>query len=250
MMKGHTKNMKNIIRQLLIMVMVLAGEGVSPAGHAVTIDADTIKTAVRNYIETTMPWPAGTMRMEFPVRVADVSLVTIGTGGVRYQVRSRQQEDFLGDSAFTIGFYEEGTLVKEEVVRVRMEVLRETVVSSRVLTRDAEIGPKDIRIVKKWMREVPLNAPAGADDVIGKRITASIRPNTEITTSMLRDVLVIKKGKMVQIMIDNGLMRVIGIGVSEENGAYGAMIKVKNTASNKTILARVEGESLVRVDLQ
>ncbi len=79
-------------------------------------------------------------------------------------------------------------------------------------------------------------------------MSTSIRPNMEITTNMLRDAIMIKKGKMVRILLDNGPVRVISTGVSEENGAYGAMIKVKNTSSKKIIFARVEGQSLVRVE--
>ncbi|MBI4632650.1 MAG: flagellar basal body P-ring formation protein FlgA [Deltaproteobacteria bacterium] len=240
--------MKHVLKWFLIMVFFVAGEGILHAGDAVIIGADTIKAAVRNYIETNMPWPAGTMRVEFSTRISDVVLAAAGRGKISYQVRSKKDEDFIGDSAFYIGFYEEGTPVKEDVVRVRMEVLRDVIVSSRVLVRDTPVSSHDINIVKKWVREVSLNTVAGPEDVVGKKICTSIRPNTEITSNMLKDIMMIKKGKLVQIMLENGLIRVTGIGVSEENGVYGAVIKVKTASSNKTILARVEGESLVRVD--
>lgn len=240
--------MKHVLKMSLIVILFFVGEDVLHAGHAVTISGDTIKTVVRNYIETNIPWPAGTMRVDFPARISDVVVTTAGTGKINYQVRSKRGEDFLGDSAFAIEIDEGGTPIKEEVVRVRMEILRNVVVSSRVLVRDTEISSSDINIVKKWVREVPLNSVAGPEAVVGKRICTSLRPNTEITTNMLKDIIMIKKGKMVRIMLDNDLVSVIGSGVSEEDGVYGAMIKVKNTSSNKTILARVEGDSLVRID--
>jgi flagella basal body P-ring formation protein FlgA len=249
-MRRNSQAMKRILKVFILIALSLAGEGFLHYARAVTISGDTIKTVVENYIETNMPWHVGTMRVDFPARVPDVVLVTAKTGSIKYQVRSKKGEDFLGDSAFMIEFHEDGAQVKEEAVKVRMEILRSVVVSSRVLVRDTEISADDVTLVKKWVTEVPLNSVAGLEEVVGKRICTSIRPNTEITTNMLKDAIVIKKGKMVRILLDNGPVRVIGTGVSEENGTYKAMIKVKNTSSNKTIFARVEGESLVRVEFQ
>lgn len=103
-------------------------------------------------------------------------------------------------------------------------------------------------MVKRWVREIPLNSVASPEEAIGKRICTGVPPHREITTNMLKDTVMIKKGKMVRIMLDNGLMIISSTGVAEENGAYGATIKVKNASSHKTILARVEGDSLVQVD--
>lgn len=240
--------MKHKGNWFLLMIFFLAAEGLCHDGRAATVKGDTIRSAVRGYIETTMPWPAGTMRVSFPVPIPDVLLAAVEGGKITYQVRGKRGEDFLGDSAFTIEFYHNGNPVKEEVARVRMEVLRDIVVSSRVLLREREIGPDDIRVVKRWVREIPLNSVASPEEVIGKRICTAVAPHREITTNMLKNVVMIKKGKMVRIMLDNGVMRISGTGVAEENGAYGAIIKVKNASSHRTILARVEGDSLVQVD--
>ncbi len=242
--------MKRSMIKILLISLSLAGGGFLHDAQAATVSGDTIRAAVVNYIETNMPWPQGTMRVDFPARVPDVTLATEGTGNVHYQVRSKRGEDFIGDSAFIVEFHEGGTLVKEEAVRARMEILRDVIVSSRVLVRDREISPGDVAMIKRWTAEVPLNSVAGLKDVIGKRICASIRPNTEITTNMLKDPILIRKGKVVRILLDEGPVKVVGTGVSEENGAYGAIIKVKNTSSNKIIFARVEAESLVRVEFQ
>jgi flagella basal body P-ring formation protein FlgA len=65
---------------------------------------------------------------------------------------------------------------------------------------------------------------------------------------MLREVKTVSKGKMVKVVLDNGLMRVVMNGLAEEDGADDSVIRVRNLNSNKIIYARVVGPSLVQID--
>ena len=86
------------------------------------------------------------------------------------------------------------------------------------------------------------------EEATGKIMAVSIRPNTEITRNMLKELMPVKKGKMVHIILDNGAMKIMAMGLSEEDGAEGAIVKVRNITSSKTIYARVIGQSKVKVD--
>jgi flagella basal body P-ring formation protein FlgA len=147
-----------------------------------------------------------------------------------------------------VRIFQNDIFLKEETIRVRIEVLRDFVVSANNLGRDSVITVNDISLQKKWVRAIPINAISEMEDAIGKIMCASIRPNTEITRNMLKELMPVKKGKMVHIVLDNGVMKIITMGLSEEDGAEGSIVKVRNIASSKIIYARVIGQSKVEVD--
>ncbi|MCG6537203.1 MAG: flagellar basal body P-ring formation chaperone FlgA, partial [Syntrophales bacterium LBB04] len=154
------------------------------------------------------------------------------------------------DSYFALKLYNNGVLFREESIRVRIEVFREFVVSIKNLGRDSIIGVNDVTLQKKWVRSIPLNSISNMDEVVGKLLCVSIRPNTEISRNMLKEVTAVKRGKMVQIVLDSGAINITTTGLSEEDGAEGSFVKVRNITSNKIFYARVIGESRVRVDFK
>jgi flagella basal body P-ring formation protein FlgA len=58
----------------------------------------------------------------------------------------------------------------------------------------------------------------------------------------------IKRGNVVRIVFDSDDFNITTVGISEEDGAIDKVIKVRNISSNKTIYARVTGNSLVKVE--
>jgi len=66
---------------------------------------------------------------------------------------------------------------------------------------------------------------------------------------MLKDVPLVQRGKIVKIVFDSGPMRIVTVGMPEEDGMAGAIIRVRNVTSNKIIYARVLGDSLVGIDI-
>ncbi|MBW2673675.1 MAG: flagellar basal body P-ring formation protein FlgA [Deltaproteobacteria bacterium] len=204
-----------------------------------------IETAVRAYVEKNMFWSGGAVRVEFPGKVSDV---TLSGEKIACRVQSKRNEDFIGNTSFTVRFYEDGEFLGKQTVRARLEVLMAVVVSSRPLRRNVEIGRGDVRLIKRWFARPPLNIISSPDDVVGKRLRAGIKPNTEITGNMVRTIPVVQKGKPVRIIIENGSMGMTTIGMSEQDGMRGELIKVRNVSSKKMIYARVMDTSLVKVE--
>lgn len=215
------------------------------AASTVVIKGETLKAHVRTYIEKNMPWSKGTVRVKFPGRVSDLTL----TGKkINCRVLSKRNEDFIGDSTFTVRFYENSTFLNGKTVRVRIEVLMEVVVSAQSLQRNIKINHNDVRLVKKWFNRSPSNIISSLDNVVGMKLRSSVRPNTEITGNMVRSIPMVKRGKPVRIIFENGPMRITTIGLSEQNGMHGELIKVRNVSSKKIIYVRVTGKSLAKVE--
>jgi len=240
---------KKIIRSINIF-LVAAGLLISLGdtsgwAKAVPIKQEEINRAIQLHIEKNMPWPAGTMRCEILSRLPDIPLPA---GNVSWRVDVKGSEEYLGESYFVLKLFADGVLFREEPIRVRIEIQKDFVVSVASLPKDAVISSKDVTTQKRWIRSMPLNAVASLDDVIGKALSVPVRPNMEISRNMLKEVAAVRRGKMVQVVLDAGALKITTSGLAEEDGMEGALVRVRNTSSNKIITARVVGESRVRVD--
>ena len=212
-----------------------------------TLDQEKLNKAIQSHIEKNMPWPAGSMRVEVLSRLPDI---TVPAGNVSWKVDSKGNEDYLGESYCVLKLFQDGVLFREESIRVRVEILREFFVSTKNLGRDSIISASDITLQKRWVRAMPLNSISSQEEIVGKLLCVGVRPNTEITRNMLKEATAVKRGKMVQISLDSGAISITTMGLSEEDGAEGSFIKVRNLSSNKIIYARVVGESRVKVDFK
>lgn len=211
------------------------------------IKGSTIRSAVKAYIEKNMPWDRDNIHILFPAGTPDVSYSGDIIG---YEVRSGRNEEYIGDTAFKVLFFKDDTLIREEPVRVRMEVMLDMPVATRALERDTEIRKEDVKIVGRWFTRMPYSAITDPAEIIGKRAASSIRPNCEITRSMVKNSVLVARGKIVRIVLENGPMRILSVGLAEENGGRNDVIRVRNTSSNKMVYARVIENSLVKVEFQ
>ncbi len=219
--------------------------GVARAGGSVRVDEKAIRSLVEKYIREKTPWKGRDLRFEYPAEIEEVVLPA-----ERYTCRIQPQtgSSFMGDSAFYVRFYENQVLLDERRVRLRIEVLLDVVVSARRLARNEEIREGDVHTIRKWFRRAPLQLLSREDEVVGKKLSVTVGPNGEIRRNMLREVHLVRKGKPVQILLEEGPIHLSTVGICQENGSEGALVRVQNVSSNKIIYAWVIGDSLVKVE--
>jgi len=205
-----------------------------------------IHEAVREYIEINMPWPQGTVRVEF---ISPEPEITARGKDMTLRIEPAGNGDFIGDAAFLVRMSADGKFIRTETVRTRIEVLRDIVVAARTIRSGVILTEQDIRVAKKWVRRHMPDVLSFPEDAIGKRITAPARPGMELSMTMLKEAPLVRKGKLVRVQFDNGSLLITTIGIPEEDGAAGSMVRIRNVTSNKVIYARVLGESLVGVDI-
>lgn len=205
-----------------------------------------IQDIVRDYIEANMPWPREAARVNFlsvePENVPQGKYVTI-------RVDPPGRDDFIGDMVFFVRIFKGGNYYRTEAVRTRIEVLHDIVIAARTVTPGTVMKDGDIKTIRKWVHRIQPQTLASPDRAVGKRMTVHAWPGMEITVNMLKDVPLVQRGKVVKIIFDSGSMRVVTIGMPEEDGMSGAIIRVRNVTSNKIIYARVIGDSLVGIDI-
>jgi flagella basal body P-ring formation protein FlgA len=219
--------------------------GLAPCSGAAPVGEKTIKEAVRKHVEDNAPWPKDRLRVEF---FGPMPEVTVSGGQPDVQVRSRAGEHYIGRTSFTVRFSKGDTVVREETVRVRIEVFTDVVVSTRGIMRDTVIGSDDVTVTSKWKDTAATGILTDAAEVIGKKAVMRLNAGTEITRTMLRSAPVVKKGEVVRIVLESGPMVISAVGLCQEDGGKGDLVRVQNMSSKKIIFARVMGTSLVRVD--
>jgi flagella basal body P-ring formation protein FlgA len=244
-MVRSSKNVHPSVVMLILFVATLWLPGI--AEPATKIQAEDIKVAISDYVERNHSWPAGSVRVNFPSKLSDIAL---SQESVTFEVAGRPETDFIGDAYLTVKFYSAGTTVKEETVRISVEVLTDIVVSNREFVKNTIIADEDVRVLKKWLRRIPANAITNPSDVVGKVLTLNTRQNSEITKNIIRAPSLVKKGNVVRIVLDNYSLNITTIGISEEDGAMDKVIRVKPLSSNRAIYARVTGDSQVSVEFQ
>ena len=168
---------------------------------------------------------------------------------ITMQVEPAGNADFIGNMVFLVRFLKGGNVFRTQTVRTRIEVLHDIVVAARTLMSGTVLTENDIKTVRKWVDRIQLQTFSSPDRALGKRITVQARPGMALSAYTLKDVPLVQKGKIVKIIFDSRLMRIVTVGMPEEDGMAGSIIRVRNVASNKIIYARVLGTSLVGIEI-
>lgn len=214
-------------------------------GLAAVLREDAIREIVASHIQRHMPWDREEMHLTFLDGCKDI---VISAPEYTCEVEERPNEAYIGDTVVILKMYHKGVFLLERSVRVKIEVAFDILVSTRALAVDAVIGPDDVRVVKRWLTREPQQIITSVEKAVGKRISSSVRPNRDITPTMLRDVPLVKRGWMVKMFLNNGFINIATVGQIQEDGAMGSLVRVKNMTSQRIVYARVVGDSLVQVD--
>lgn len=229
----------------IFMIVILLTAGLAPVCEASATGETAIKEAVKKHIEDNATWPTDRIRVEF---LGPMPEVAIPAGLANLQVRSRAGEHYIGRTSFAVRFRTGDTFVREETIRVRIEVLTDVVASTHGIPRDHILGPGDVAVTSKWMDTATTGVLTDAGEAVGKKAAMRLNAGTEITRQMLRSVPVVKKGEVVRVVLESGPMVISTVGLCQEDGGQGDLVRVQNLTSKKIIFARVMATSLVRVD--
>ena len=230
---------------MLAALLLALAAGCPGVASAATLTEAQIRTIVKSHIEKNMQWDPAAFRIEFPVPIAPQEFKG---KKITWHVQERRSEEFIGESVFNVKFYDQGTFVRDLPIPVKMETALDVLVSAKPLSRETVLGPDDVKIVKKWYVRMPSSVLTDTEDAIGKILTQTIRANGEITKTMLKTPLMIRRGNIVKIIAESGSLAITTVGLSEDNGGRGDIVRVKNLSSNKIVYAKVVDQALVRVD--
>ena len=237
---------RNLLAALLVLTLCVAS-GVPASGNPgeTYFSSSRLQEIILDHIETNMPWEAGNIRVEFLGRVDGLG---IEGDTIDYRVEARRNENYIGQTSFSIRFYDKGLLVADQSFRVRIEVVKDFVVSARHLDDGTILTSSDVSIIQRWVDRVPRGRIGNPDDVTGMMIRGSIAQNAELHERMLRQPQLVRRGDVVRVVLSRGALQMETVGISAETGALGDRIRIRKSASNNLFYARVVDEAVVRVD--
>lgn len=226
-------------------IMMIGMAFFNTESHAMDAGSYPVHTAVRQFIEANMPWSPETVHVDF---LSEEKASTTLNGNITLRVEPTGNLDFIGDMVFLVKFFKGSSLLRTESVKTRIEVLRDIFVSTRPLPAGTVLTDNDVKIVRKWVRQIQPHSVPSIGSIPGKRLILQLASGREILATMLKEIPLVRKGKIVRMVFDNGMMHIVTVGLPEEDGVAGNIVRVKNITSNKVIYAKVLSDSLVGIE--
>lgn len=109
------------------------------------------------------------------------------------------------------------------------------------------IGASDIEMMKIPARSITQDILLSADELSGKTPKRVIMSGQPVKSQDVRDPLLVERGKSVTMIFANGGLQLTAMGKALQNGAKGDVIRVVNSASNRTVDAIITNNQEVTV---
>ncbi len=154
----------------------------------------------------------------------------------------------IGSRRFSLIYKVEEKTVKNISVRGRLEAMAPVAILTQNVKRGAILSPDMVQMQIKDLSK--LRAPCtDLREVLGKKITKSLRSGAVLDISTIDFPPVVHKGQLVKILINHNGLHLTATGIAAMNGKQDQIIRVMNSGSRKTILCQVSAPGLVEVKI-
>ncbi len=210
----------------------------------VEISTQKITRLVSNFIKNHMPWD----EKEANIKKINVSSgIKLPKGKITHKIYPSKNNDYLGLTNICVAFYVNGKIYRKVWVSAYIQVFTRVLVAARPLGKYQPITGNDVNYKVMDLSNIPSNAVKHMDDVVGKRTSRVIYPQTVISEDKIENPPLIRRGDLVTITAASNGLKITATGVAKQLGRKGEMVKVVNIDSNKTIYAFVTGSGTVSV---
>ena len=172
--------------------------------------------------------------------------VALPQGQLHWEVIERG-DGLLGHVPLVISFWVDGKSIRKVPVSGKVSVSQRLLKAAKRIQSGMDIERSDLVLAmeeRMSLRDQALTAP---EDVVGKRAVRTIQPGQIITTKLIEEPPMVKKGETVTIKAENQWIRVTALGKVLENGRRGDQVRVLNISSGKEIFSIVRRPGLVEV---
>lgn len=130
----------------------------------------------------------------------------------------------------------------EFVARVALEA--EVLVSAGAIPAGKALAADDMRPERRDVTQMA-DAIGIADNAVGQSSRRTLREGQVLQARLLNKAVLVRRGAAVRIVARHGGVSVQNAGESLQAGSLGDLVRVRNTASGKTLSARVVDEGVV-----
>jgi flagella basal body P-ring formation protein FlgA len=172
----------------------------------------------------------------------------VPSGPVTLRIFQKERGALVGLVRLSAMVSVNGVVRHEATLSGWVDVFESAVCTARPLKKGEVLKKEDLYVTRENVSRVQGQAVTDMEDAVGLMVRHSIRQNTPLKEWMLERAPVLDKGAVVTILAQMGGLRVTVKGVALERGYPGEMVKVQNSMSQKTILARVMDSAHVMVE--
>jgi len=220
---------KTMSVQLLLLSMVFF------VSSAVLAESWNPEDALMKYLRQNYPW-------------ADVSVENVILTG---EVPAAPLEKIMvektppGRTVFLLEF-EDGTKV---TATATVKAFDKMVLSRGGFRKGYTLKRDDVYSTLAEVQRIPDGTVKDVEQVVGKQLARSVISNMQITSSMVNETPVVKRGQKVTLLVESDNFRITALGEVRENGSVGRYVKALNLVSRKTVTGILVDENTVKVGL-
>lgn len=134
-------------------------------------------------------------------------------------------------------------------VPVNIETEMDVLVLNKAIARQGKPGPADINVEKRRVAGFPTDYLTDPAQLAGRHLKMAAAPGTALTTKLLAQDILVKRGQRVTLVAMVGSLEVRAQGEAVADATAAGRVRVLNLGSRRIVEGRVESPDRVRVDL-
>lgn len=187
-------------------------------------------------------------KLSYEIEVLHNNIKLPDVDPVDMTIKQLTQKDPLGLFTVYVTVFEDGEKKASGQVRTRVRKFSEVIVTSDKIGRHDILDMTNCSVERKEVTSIIDQPLTKFEDLDNLRSQKHLSKGTIITTGNAEKIPDIEVGDNTTIVVDNGLFQITTEGVALETGSKGDVIRVKNSATRKVLLAKVKNSSEVVVE--
>lgn len=200
-----------------------------------------VSTDAENFIRTTL-MSKGADNISVSVFPLD-KRITLAQCASPYQFSMTEKETIQTYSTVKVTCPESSWFV---FINVKVEELKRTVVTAEMMSPGTLLTQQNLSIADINTNKLRHTTFAEVEDLDGARLKYRVRAGQPITPNM---VCFVCKGDVITLAAQGQGLRISTKGIAQQDGNRGDTIKVKNSRSDKVVLAKVQDHNTVIVNI-
>jgi flagellar basal body P-ring formation protein FlgA len=172
----------------------------------------------------------------------------VPAGPLTLEVYQKERGPLMGHVRLAAILKVNGVVQHEVRMGGWVDVFESVVCTTRPIRKGEVIQEEDLFMFRKNVSRVRGHTFTDKDKAVGLMARHNLKENTSLMEWMVENPPVLDRGDIVTILAQIGGLRVTVRGMALERGYPGEMVKVQNTMSQKTVIARVIDGSCVMVE--
>ncbi len=176
------------------------------------------------------------------------SMLAIPAGRVDFRVNGSVDSETPGKKTLTVTISVGDENCGEVTMSGDLHFWGTVVILSRNSARRTILAREDIQTDFRDISMLGDDLITDPDFAVGKKLKKTLRKGALLSSSLLENPQIVKRGDRVTIMARSDGLQVTAPGEAKNSGAAGDMVRVKNIMSRRVVQARVVDEGLVEID--